>query len=76
MIRLTKYLKKNNGSVSTIVTVTIVFFVMILSAAFTVMSGIRKSQIKSQLVVKEMYQNEMDSALEIQENLINSTKQS
>ena len=42
MIRLTKYLKKNNGSVSTIVTVTIVFFVMILSAAFTVMSGIRK----------------------------------
>ena len=76
MIRLTKYLKKNNGSVSTIVTVTIVFFVMILYAAFTVMSGIRKSQIKSQLVVKEMYQNEMDSALEIQENLINSTKQS
>ena len=76
MIRLTKYLKKNNGSVSTIVTVTIVFFVMILSAAFTVMSGIRKSQIKSQLVVKEMYQNEMYSALEIQENLINSTKQS
>ncbi len=76
MIRLTKYLKKNNGSVSTIVTVTIVFFVMILSAAFTVMSGIRKSQIKSQLVVKEMYQNEMDSALEIQENLINSTTQS
>ena len=76
MIRLTKYLKKNNGSVSTIVTVTIVFFVMILSAAFTVMSGIRKSQIKSQLVVKEMYQNEMDSALEIQENLINRTKQS
>lgn len=76
MIRLTKYLKKNNGSVSTIVTVTIVFFVMILSAAFTVMSGIRKSQIKSQLVVKEMYQNEMDSALEIQENLIKSTKQS
>ena len=76
MIRLTKYLKKNNGSVSTIVTVTIVFFVMILSAAFTVMSGIRKSQIKSQLVVKEMYQNEMDSELEIQENLINSTKQS
>ena len=76
MIRLTKYLKKNNGSVSTIVTVTIVFFVMILSAAFTVMSGIRKSQIKSQLVVKEMYQNEMDSALEIQEHLINSTTQS
>ena len=76
MIRLTKYLKKNNGSVTTIVTVTIVFFVMILSAAFTVMSGIRKSQIKSQLVVKEMYQNEMDSALEIQENLINSTTQS
>ena len=64
-------LRDNKGSITTIVTVTVIFFVTVLSAAFTIMANVRQAQIKSEMTVKEMYQNQLDQASEIVDTLKN-----
>lgn len=55
-------LKKERGSVTVIVLVTILFFVIVLSAAFSINASLRKSQLKSQLSLKGTYESDLDNA--------------
>ena len=65
-----KKIKNETGSITTIVTVTIIFFITILSSAYMLMAVQRKAQLKSQLSTREAYQEEIDNANEIYYTLI------
>ena len=71
MKKITCKLKSNRGSISTVVIVTVLFFTTVLSASFTIMSNVRKSQIKSEIIVKEMYENQVKEASNIEQTLKN-----
>ena len=62
--------KGEAGSITSMVTVTIIFFITILSSAYMLMAVQRKSQLKSQLSTREAYQEEIDNANEIYYALI------
>ena len=63
-------LKEEVGSITSMVTVTIIFFITILSSTYMLMAVQRKSQLKSQLSTREAYQEEIDNANEIYYTLI------
>ena len=65
-----KKIKNETGSITTMVTVTIIFFITILSSAYMIMAVQRKAQLKSQLSTREAYQEEIDNANEIYYTLI------
>ena len=65
-----KKIKNETGSITTMVTVTIIFFITILSSAYMLMAVQRKAQLKSQLSTREAYQEEIDNANEIYYTLI------
>ena len=69
-----KKIKNETGSITTIVTVTIIFFITILSSAYMLMAVQRKAQLKSQLSTREAYQEEIDNANEIYYTLIGDDK--
>ena len=60
-----RYLKNNKGSISVIVTVTLLFIVIIVSAAFTINSSIRKAQLKSISSIKDTYAEDLSRKNEI-----------
>lgn len=64
-----KKLKENNGAISTVVVVTVLFFVMILSNSYIVTSNVRKAQIKSEAAVKSKYEEQLKKAPQIEENV-------
>ena len=63
-------MKSETGSITSMVTVTIIFFITILSSTYMLMAVQRKSQLKSQLSTREAYQEEIDNASEIYYTLI------
>ena len=65
-----KKIKNETGSITTMVTVTIIFFITILSSAYMLMAVQRKAQLKSQLSTRVAYQEEIDNANEIYYTLI------
>ena len=65
-----KKITNETGSITTMVTVTIIFFITILSSAYMLMAVQRKAQLKSQLSTREAYQEEIDNANEIYYTLI------
>ena len=69
-----KKIKNETGSITTMVTVTIIFFITILSSAYMLMAVQRKAQLKSQLSTREAYQEEIDNANEIYYTLIGDDK--
>ena len=71
MKKITWKLKSNRGSISTVVIVTVLFFATVLSASFTIMSNVRKSQIKSEIIIKDMYENQIKEASNIEKTLKN-----
>ena len=71
MKKITCKLKSNRGSISTVVIVTVLFFTTVLSASFTIMSNVRKSQIKSEIIIKDMYENHIQEASNIEKTLKN-----
>ena len=62
-------LRRENGSISVMVLVTILFIIVILSATFMINSTQRKSQLLSQVQLKETYESDMDKADEIYDSL-------
>ena len=62
-------LRRENGSISVMVLVTIFFIIVILSATFMINSTQRKSQLLSQVQLKETYESDMDKADEIYDSL-------
>ena len=64
-----KTLRDNRGSITTIVTVTALFFSIILSTAYMVASTNRKTQLKSELTARETYEKPLNNLDEIREEV-------
>ena len=47
-------INSEKGSITTVVTVTVLFFVTILSTSYAITATIRQSQLKSQLEIKNL----------------------
>lgn len=63
-------MKFNNrdGSVTALVLVTILFFVTILSATYIINGAMRKSQLRSEMELKQIYENQLNDV----DNIYNS----
>ena len=64
-----KILKDNRGSITTVVTVTVLFFSVILSTAYMITSTNRKTQLKSELTARETYEKPLNNLDEIREEV-------
>lgn len=73
MKNYSRELKSEKGSVTSVVLVTILFFITILSTAYIITSTQRKSQLKSQVEVKDFYQKQIDDAGDIYNSLLEKT---
>lgn len=69
MKKIEKYIKSNKGSITTVVLVTVLFFITILSTAYIVTATLRKSQLKSEITAKEVYEKDLKNIDEITEYL-------
>ncbi len=69
MKKVSKRFKSQRGSITTVVLVTVLFFVTILSTAFMVVSTNRKGQIKSEAVTKSTYEKDIDRTNQIVANI-------
>ena len=69
MKKVSKRFKSQRGSITTVVLVTVLFFVTILSTAFLVVSTNRKGQIKSEAVTKSTYEKDIDRTNQIVANI-------
>ena len=62
-------LKNEMGSITTMVTVTIIFFITILSAAYIISTVQRKAQLESELLTRETYEKDFENINEIYNSL-------
>ena len=69
MKKVSKRFKSQRGSITTVVLVTVLFFVTILSTAFIVASTNRKGQIKSEAATKSTYEKDIDRTNQIVANI-------
>ena len=71
-----RIIKKENGAITAIVLVTVLFFVTILSTAYALISAQRRAQMQSEITVKDVYEKDLNGAqeiyntLSIQENIV------
>ena len=71
-----RIIKKENGAITAIVLVTVLFFVTILSTAYALISAQRRAQMQSEITVKDVYEKDLNSdqeiynTLAIQENIV------
>ena len=71
-----RIIKKENGAITALVLVTVLFFVTILSTAYALISAQRRAQMQSQITVKDVDEKDLNSAQEIyntlaiQENIV------
>ena len=73
MKKIEKYIKSNKGSITTVVLVTVLFFITILSTAYIVTATLRKSQLKSEVTAKEVYEHDFNNIDTIIEDLRNAS---
>lgn len=64
-----KFLKNNKGSITTVVLVTVLFFVTILSTGYMVAATLRQGQLKSELVAKETYEKPLNNLEELADEI-------
>lgn len=69
MKKIEKYVRSDKGSITTVILVTVLFFVTILSAAYMVTASLRKGQLRSELVAKQAYEDDFNHIEEITESL-------
>ena len=71
-----RIIKKENGAITALVLVTVLFFVTILSTAYALISAQRRAQMQSEITVKDVYEKDLNSVQEIyntlaiQENIV------
>lgn len=70
MKKAREYSKNNKGAISTVVLVTTLFMVTILSTAYMVTATLRKSQLKSDIATKEVYEKDFNNIDEIEEAVL------
>ena len=64
-------MKDEKGSITSVVLVTVLFFIIILSTALMISGTQRKSQLDSEITLKQVYQNQVDDAEKISKKFIN-----
>ena len=64
-----KILKDVRGSISTVVLVTILFFVTVLSTGYMIAATLRQGQLKSELVAKETYEKPLNNLEELADEI-------
>lgn len=69
MKKIGKYFKSDKGSITNVVLVTVLFFITIVSTAYMITATLRKSQLKSQIAVKETYEKDFNNIDEITDSL-------
>lgn len=69
MKKIKKFIKSDKGAVTTVVLVTVIFFLTILSTAYMVTATLRKSQLKSDIAAKEVYEKDFNNIDEISNSL-------
>lgn len=67
-----KMIKKENGAVSTLVLFTVLIFSVILLGTFLVVTSMRKSQLKSDIRIKEIYQEDVDRVDAIYNSIVDN----
>ena len=67
-----KKIKNETGSITTMVTVTIIFFITILSSAYMLMAVQRKAQLKSQLSTDTI--SDLNLVKTVMEDVLNNKK--
>ena len=65
MRKILKKMKDEKGSITSVVLVTVLFFIIILSTALMISGTQRKSQLDSEITLKQVYQNQVDDAKKI-----------
>ncbi|MGN1300230.1 MAG: hypothetical protein ACI4VC_02650 [Clostridia bacterium] len=76
MKKIKEYSKNNKGAISTVVLVTTLFMLTLLSTAYMVITTLRKSQLKSDIATKEVYEKDFNNIDEIEENLLRESRRS
>ena len=69
MRKILKKIKDEKGSITSVVLVTVLFFIIILSTALMISGTQRKSQLDSEITLKQVYQNQVDDAEKISKSL-------
>ena len=64
-----KILKDDRGSISTVVLVTVLFFVTVLSTGYMIAATLRQGQLKSELVAKETYEKPLNNLEELADEI-------
>ena len=70
MRKILKKIKDEKGSITSVVLVTVLFFIIILSTALMISGTQRKSQLDSEITLKQVYQNQVDDAEKISKSLV------
>lgn len=70
MKKIKEKLKSENGSITSVILVTILFFIAILSTAYMVASTLRKAQLKSEIATRDVYESDFNNIDEIYEDTI------
>ena len=63
-------IKNQRGSITSIVLVTMLFFTLTLSAGYMLITSTRRTQLKSELLLKNMYESQITAANSIAEELL------
>ena len=69
MRKILKKMKDEKGSITSVVLVTVLFFIIILSTALMISGTQRKSQLDSEITLKQVYQNQLKDAEKINQKL-------
>ena len=70
MRKILKKMRDEKGSITSVVLVTVLFFIIILSTALMISGTQRKSQLDSEITLKQVYQNQVDDAEKISKSLV------
>ena len=70
MRKILKKMKDEKGSITSVVLVTVLFFIIILSTALMISGTQRKSQLDSEITLKQVYQNQVDDAEKISKSFV------
>ena len=70
MRKILKKMRDEKGSITSVVLVTVLFFIIILSTALMISGTQRKSQLDSEITLKQVYQNQVDDEEKISKSLV------
>lgn len=74
MKKMENNLRSDKGAITTVVLVTVLFFLTILSTAYMITATLRKSQLKCEIATKEVYERDFDHVDEIGESLLRDSR--